>query len=166
MMKKIAAVCAAALVVSVVSAPAASAEETLTITVIGGVTVGASTKAQAKKEAQKINKKRNHKKYDCVEYGLSPYGYETDVDTFDRVKVTDESGTTVGLGRFDTWKTRGKVIDRGPGVDPDIRYNVVCDLIAKFEVGNAKFYEVEINGATMEYSRSELKKKKWKIILT
>ena len=164
-MKKIAAVCAAALVVSVVSAPAASADETLTITVIGGVTLGASTKAKAKNQANKINKKRNHEKFDCVQYGLSPYGYETDLDPFDRVKVTDESGTTVGLGRFDTWKTRGKVYDTGPD-SPNIRYNVQCDLIAKFEVGNAKFYEVEINGATLEYSRSQLKKKKWKIILT
>ncbi len=85
----------ASLVVSVVSAPAASDDETLTITVIGGVSLGDPIKAKAKKEARKINKRKNHKKFDCVQYGLSPYGYETDVDPFDRVNVTDESGKAV-----------------------------------------------------------------------
>ena len=163
-MKKIAAVCATALALSVVSAPAVLAEETLQITVIGGVTFGEPTKAKAKKEANKINKKKKFKKFDCSQYGLSPYGYELDVDPGDRVKVTDESGKTVGLGRFDTWKTKGKAFEkRNWDGDPSTRYVVQCDLIAKIQVGNAKFYEVEINGATAEYSRSELKKNKWKL---
>jgi hypothetical protein len=72
-----------------------------------------------------------------------------------KVKFLNETGKTVGLGR----------LNKVTVTEDDGEF--YCSYSGKVSVGVAKFYSVEIDGrGGPDYSFSELKKKKWKILLT
>lgn len=136
---------------ALVAAPVQAADR-LTVTLSGDFGANGATKRQAKK-------------------GCSPDG---DVGKGSKVRVTNESGKVVGLGRM-KWKT-GKVEDRYVTeaeyleeypIPPEYRYEVVCRLQTKMTVGSAKFYDITIDGVDAgTYSRGELKADKWKLNLS
>lgn len=92
----------------------------------------------------------------CAEGIINDY----DIMRGSKVKLVNESGKTVGLGTFT--KVFISYVDGGyGGKDP------YCGYRAKFKVQKAKFYSLTIDGRRgPEYSFAELRKKKWKIVLS
>jgi hypothetical protein len=146
-----------------IGAVPARASDTLTITLIPGADViGWQDYGATKKEALAAKCK-------------DPTNI-TDLEVGSQIKVTNESGKTVGLGRL-KWKPTSKPRDALASTDveeiqyaledPRTRWSVKCGLYASFSVGSASFYTVTIDDQISgEYTASELRKGNWKMILT
>lgn len=84
-------------------------------------------------------------------------GYD-DIAGGAQVQVSDESGTTIGTAQLET----GEITDLYQGEIPTCTWRFTVP-----DVGDAKFYEVEVSHrGGIKYSQEEMEKSDWKVELS